>query len=299
MADTPLALRVAALPGNVRGAAWILAAALVYTFGNALVKQVGATVDVPVMVFFRCLFGLLLILPAVAYVGFGTLRTRRPLLHLARGVAGIGAMLCSFYSFANLPLATATVLSFTKPLFMIVLGLLFLAEHARWKRYAATLVGFSGVLVMVRPGTQEFDPVMIAGLGGAFFVASYLVFAKRMAASERPLSLLFYFALVPLVFSIPFAIAYWAVPTPAELALLALIGGVAVLGDYLMLRALKVGEASAVLPFDYSRLPFAVLMGVVMFAELPDVWTWAGAALIVGSSLYIARTEARGYGPRP
>lgn len=300
MTDEPrgIAARCAALPGNLRGALWMLLAGAVFTAQGALVKLLGARLDSFQIAFFRCAFGLLTIAPFIVgpYLTQGAtalFMTGRPWMHLARALAGVGGMFCGFYAVTHLPLADATALTFTKPLFMIVLAVAFLGEPVRWRRWSATVVGFLGVLIIMRPGTDSFQPAALVALLGSFFIADVIVLVKKLSATERNITILFYFAVITTIVSAVPALFVWQEPTQYELGLLVLVGVTATLGQAFSLRAYRAGEATAVVPFDYARLIFAATYGYLFFAETPDLWTWVGAAVLIASTLYIALRDIR------
>jgi drug/metabolite transporter (DMT)-like permease len=283
-----------ALPGNARGALWMLAAALLFSLMALLVKALGRSIDTIEVALFRCLVGLVVLLPFIAALGGRELlRTRHLRIHLTRAVFGIVAMLCSYYAIARLPLAAYTALSFTRPLFATVLAVIILGETVRWRRWGATLAGFGGVLLMMRPGAEAFDPAALFALGDALSIALLITLIKRVSAHEHPLAMLFYFGL----FSVPLAAVptafVWTTPTLEQALILLGIGTVGALAQGCFICAFRAGEASAVAPFDYLRLLFAGLAGFLAFAEVPDGWMLAGAAVIIASTLYIARREAR------
>lgn len=289
----PLVSRWLALPANVRGALWILAASVLFSVMAAMVKTVGARLDSFQIAFFRCVFGLVVILPFMAKAGPQVFRTRRLPMHVLRALAGVTAMFCGFYSITHLPLADATAISFAKPLFMIVLAVLFLGEVVRWRRWTATVVGFVGVLIMINPGENGLNPAMAAALAGTLCVAVVVVLVKRLSTTEAPLTILFTFGVVSTLVSAVPAAFVWQMPTGIELVLLILIGSLGAAGQSCAIRGFRVGEATAVVPFDYSRLLFAGALGYVLFGDVPTTNTLAGAALIVASTLYIALREAR------
>jgi drug/metabolite transporter (DMT)-like permease len=297
MSDLAFAARLrarwAGLSGNGRGALWMIASGLGFTAMAVGIKLLGDRLDNFQIAFFRCLVGFVAILPFLPQVGLAGLRTRHLHVHGVRGVFGLAAMYCSYYAIAHIPLADYTALSFTKPLFATVLAVLILQEIVRWRRWTATLVGFLGVLVMVRPGAGSFQPAALAALADAFSIAFLVTLVKRLPAYENTLGMLFYFGVFSVVLSLPAAIFFWNWPTPEEWLLLVAVGILGVLAQSCWIRSFRAGEASAVAPFDYLRLIFAALAGLAVFAELPTVWTLAGAAVIVLSTLYIARREAQ------
>lgn len=281
------------LSGNARGALWMIASGLGFTFMALMIKLLGGRLDSFQIAFFRCLIGFLAILPLVAYYGASSLRTSALRIHLLRGIFGLVAMFASYYAVARMPLASYTALSFTKPLFSTVLAVIILHEVVRWRRWTATLAGFVGVLVMVRPGADTFDTAALFALADALSIAFLVTLVKRLPAGETTLVMLFYFGVFSTAASLPPAILVWQAPTQTEYALLVGIGVLGVLSQSFWIRAYRAGEASVVAPFDYLRLLFAGAAGFLAFGELVDGWTLAGAGIIVVSTVYIARREAR------
>lgn len=286
------------LGGNTRGAVWMLLSATSFAGMAASVKFLGQDMDPWEVTFFRCLFGLFAVLPFTLRLTRAQILTPRWPLHLVRAVLGYISMFLGYYALTHLPLADATALSFAKPLFLLVLAVLFLGESVRWRRWTATLVGFAGILVMVRPFQGALDPAMLVALLAALSVAIVSVLVKRMAKTEHPVTMIVYFGVVTSLVSLPPALTVWRWPTAEEYLLLGLVGALGSLGQSLAIRALEAGEATAVTPFEYARMPIAILMGWLLFDSLPDHWTFIGAALVIGSTLYIARREAR-LGKRP
>lgn len=281
------------LDPNRRGAIWMVGAAAGFTLNSALVKAVGfSDMHAFQIAFFRTGIGFLAVLPFVWHAGPGLLRTRHPGIHLIRGIVGGGAVICGFYALTIMPLADFMALTFTTPLFMILLAVLLLGERVRWRRWSATAVGFLGVLIMVRPGAGTFELGALLALAMALGIAIASSMVKRLPVGETPAMMLFWFSLIATLLSAPLAIAVWRAPTLDQWLLLIVIGVFGVAAQSLIIRAYKVGEATFVAPFDYSKLVIAVLVGYFAFSEVPDAWTFAGAAVIIASTLYIARREA-------
>jgi len=289
--------RFDALAPNLRGAIWVVLAAALFVFMGTLTKLLADRFDSAQMGFFRVAFGLLAVLPFVARMGPRQLVTGRFWLHLVRGLGGGLAVLCGFYAVMHLSFADAVAISYARMLFVIPLAVLFLGETVRVRRWTATAVGLVGVLIMLRPH-GEIELATWVALGGALLVAGVSIMVKKLAETERPETLLFYFGVTSTLVTLLPALAVWRQPTAAELVLLLAIGGSGSAAQYCMIQGYKSGEATAVIPFDYARLIFAAAVGVVLFAEYPDVWTIVGAAVIVAATLYIALREARLKGGR-
>lgn len=281
---------------NVRGAAWMVFSALAFAAMDAIVKVL-ANQGMPAteIVFFRALFGAIVLAPFVfgGPLGVAVLKTRRPWLHLGRVMAGTAAMMSIFAAVANMSLATATAIAYARPLFLVILAVIFLGEVVRWRRWSATAIGFIGVLLILRPGPEGLNLYALVALAAALFMAIAMVFIKKLSSTERPLTMLAWFTIASIpVSGIPAAFV-WQAPTWEQMGLAVLMGVLGSLGQYGVIRAFRVGEASAVVPFDYSHIPMAWAWGFFLFGEQPTVWTWVGTAVVIGSNLYIVHRESR------
>lgn len=277
---------------NKRGALWMLVAALTMTLQSAIVKDLGATIDSFEIAFFRGLFGTLLVLPvAIRRLHLRDLSHNLG-LHTGRTIAGVTSLICTFYAFTAMPLADATAIMFTMPVFMIVLAVVFLGESAGWWRTTATLIGFLGVVIVVRPGTAAFDPVSLIALFGALLHAVVGVFVKKMARVEPPELIMLYFSLLAtVVFFLP-TLYVWHSPTPGELASLGAVAALGIVNQVCFIAACRVGEMTVVAPIDYTRLLFAGILGYAVFGEIPDGIAAIGALFIIASGFLILRTSA-------
>jgi len=279
------------LPDNVQGAFWMLLGSFLFSSMGLGIKYVGADMDSFQISFFRATFGLLAITPFVLYKGVGSLKTKRIGMHLVRSCIGITAMLSVFYAITHLPLADAVALTFSRPLFLIILAVLFLGEKVRWRRWMATLVGFAGVVVMVQANT-DLGFASAVGLFGAFMVALVSVFLKKLSVTEAPVTMLFYFGVIGSLISLVPASFVWQTPTWEQIGILLAASAVGSAGNFCMIRAFAVGEATAVSPFDYTRLIFSGALAYFVFGEVPTLGMVAGAGIIVFSTLYIVHREA-------
>ena len=278
---------------NLRGAALSVGAALGFTLVSIMVKQLGLLgIDAFQTVFVRTFVGMAVIVPMMWHAGVAPWRTDHIRIHASRAVLGGFAVLFGYYAFTKLPLAEVTAISFTVPLFVTVLAVFLLREEVRWRRWTATAVGFAGVLVVARPFHGEPQLATLLALGMSLCVGLSVVLLKTFPKKESQLLMLFYFLVSSGLMAAGPAVLGWQTPSRDGWLLLLGVGLVATGSQALIVRAFRVGDASFVAPFDYVRLLFAGAAGVVMFAEIPDAWTSAGSALIIGSTLYIARREA-------
>lgn len=282
-----------ALPDNVRGALWILLSAVIFTAMTALIKAVGTSIHTFEIAFFRGVFGVIVLLPFVLRGGWRkTLIPKRLDFILARGVAGSIALITIIYALTELPLADVTGISFSRALWLILVAVFFLDERPNWLRWIATAVGFGGVWVIVQP-TGGLDPAAAAAILNAVFVAMSVALIKRMTTTDSPLTILFWGMAIPMLVTAPPAIVVWQTPTLREFVMLAIIGIGLSAGHSCVIHGLRVGEATAIMPFDYTRLLFAAFAGFLFFGEIPSLNTILGALLVAAATLYIARRESR------
>lgn len=280
------------MPANLRGAFWVLAAAVLFTVMQVLVKFLGGGLHAFEVAFFRALTGVIVIAPLILRTGTAGFRASRPGLMVIRGVVGSTAMLLGFYAIANLPLADATSISFARALFVVPLAILILGEAIGPRRIMATLVGFAGVLIISWPtGTIELGT--LAAVGNALFVALAIIFVKILSRTDSTSTLLFYSGVIGMITTAIPAALFWQWPTAEQYFLLFLMGGVGVGAHSCFIRAYAIGEASALAPLDYTRIIFSTIAGIIVFATYPGWQTILGAIIIAGSSLYITLREAQ------
>lgn len=249
--------------------------------------------------FLRNVCALAFMLPWLLHHGRGGLSTGRLNMHLWRAAVGLIGMLTWFSAVAYLPLAEAVALNFTAPLFATAGAALLLGEVVRARRWTATVIGFLGMLIILRPGFVEFTPLMTLPIIAACFMACSMLIVKSLSRTEAPAAIVLYMNLLLTPLSLLPALFVWRWPTLTEWALGLFVGCCAALAHIAFTRAFKLADASAIMPFDYMRLPFVAAVGYLLFAEVPDGWTWAGAAVIAGAAIYIAQRESRVAAQRP
>lgn len=278
------------LSDNLKGILWMLATAVLLTGTAAISKYLGRTLPVVEIVFFRMALGALVMLPWLLRHGPRGLATRRLATHFWRSILGVGAFVLYIYAVSNMLLANAVALAFSTPLWMIVMSHLMLGERAGLARGLATVIGFLGILVIARPDIEISLPAM-AALASAFLLSIAMIYVKRLSSTESPTKLAFYVQFFGAVFTTPSTVLAWQAPTAVEWTWLIVLGVIGALGLITQARAYAIGNPTAVTPVDFTRLPIAVLLGMVFFGELPDPWAFAGMALIVGAILFISRHE--------
>jgi drug/metabolite transporter (DMT)-like permease len=278
---------------TLRGALFMLSSGAAFAVMMAVVRQISQEIHPFEAAFFRNLLGLLFMLPWLAKAGLGVLKTGRFRIHALRAGFGLAAMLSLFYALSRLPLAETTALTFTAPLFATVGAALLLGERVRLRRWAATLVGFVGALIVLKPGRATIDPVAFIALASAVFIAGAMLTIKSLSRTEHPNAIVIMMGLLMTPASLIPAVFVWVAPSAETWAWIVLMGFAATIGQVCLTRAFAAAEASAVLPVDFSRLIFVSIVGYLLFGERPDLWTWVGAGLIVAATVYIAHREAQ------
>lgn len=229
-----------------------------------------------------------------------TWRTARPWMLMLRGLIGFTALSCVYYGAVHLPLAEATVLQYTNPIWTALLAAWFLGERMRPRDVALVLASLLGVLAIARPGFLfgagggELDLFAVGvALAGALCSATAYVIVRKLSRTEHPLTIVFWFTLVTVPAAIPGALANAVLPTPREWMLLLLIGISAQGGQVYLTRGLQLEPAGRATAVGYLQIVFAALWGALFFGEFPDLWVWTGAAIILASTLVLARGHAR------
>ncbi|MBR0670948.1 DMT family transporter [Neoroseomonas soli] len=281
-----------------RGIILVLLASATFAIAAACAKGVGPAIPVAEVILFRNLFALPALLPVVLAAG-GTeaLVTRNPMSHAARTLFGMMGMVGAFYGYVHLPLATVTALGFTMPLFLTVLSVPLLGETVGWRRGIAVVIGFLGVLMMVRPGSDGMQgeglAVLLCLLGAVGWALAMITIRRMGEAGENSVAIVFWFAAGSAVLAGIAAVPVWVWPNGWQWALLIGIGLVSALAQVLMTDAYRSGETTLLAPFEYAGIVWTTALGAFVWAELPDGWDFAGIAVLVGAGLYIWYREVR------
>ena len=289
----PLTARWGRLPGNLRGGLWMLMGGLGFSVALAIAKQLTSEIHSFELNFFRCLFGLAALSPMFLRGGTGILRTDCWHLHLGRGLFGGVGQICVYFALTYLPLAVVTAVTYTRPLWLVVLAVLFLGEAVRWRRWTAIAVGFLGVLIVARPSLEGLGFPLAVLVFSTLCHSSAHVFLKKATAVDRPPTIVFYYLVISTIVGAVPTVFVWVTPTLEQFGWLALTGVLYVAGQGFITLGFRAGEATAIAPFDYVRLLYAIAFDIVLFTTYPDLWTIFGSLIIVGSTLYIARRQAR------
>jgi drug/metabolite transporter (DMT)-like permease len=220
-------------------------------------------------------------------------------MHFVRGATGALGNACFFWTLTHMLLADAMALQFSRPLFMIPLAVIFLGEIVGWRRTAVAIAGFCGILLYARPFTEGFDPGVFVGALGALVGGLVVICIKRLQTTESTRVIMFYYAFWnTLIAAVPAAI-WWVTPTAYELVFLALVGLFGIAGQSMITHGLSQGDATVLVPLDYSRIVYSAIIGYLVFSEVPGPWSLAGMALIIACSLYLVLTEKKRRAPAP
>ena len=247
--------------------------------------------------FFRTLFSLFFLLPWLWRGGLATLATRRPALHVVRAAGKLAALVAFFYAVSLMPLAEVTAVMFAMPLFAAIGAWMVLGEAMRPVRLAATLLGFAGVLIVVRPGTELFGIGALAAVGSALGLASVGLIVKYLSRFERSPTIVFWNFLLMTPMAGLIAIPFWQWPSWTALGWLILQGLLGLVAQLCFARAVQLGDASTLMPLDFLRLPIVAGIAYLAFGETPSFWTWVGAGVIFTATVFLLRDEARAGAP--
>jgi drug/metabolite transporter (DMT)-like permease len=283
---------VAGLPGAVRGTLWMTLAAILFTGIPISVRMLSDHMGPAEIIFFRSVLGMAFMAPYFLWTGRSPLRTNVLKLHVQRSAINFFGMMLWFYALALIPLGQAVALHFTMPLFIVLLAALFLGERVDAGRWVATVTGFAGMLIVLRPGIVEVGLPSLAVLGSALLYGVAVTTIKVLTRTERAAVITFYSHLIMLVLAVVPTVAWWGAPVFADTPYLLMLAVCGTIAPFAVTRALHVMDASVVAPLDFLRLPFVAAAGFFLFAEIPDRWTIIGALVIIGATTNLARREA-------
>jgi drug/metabolite transporter (DMT)-like permease len=253
----------------------------------AMIKHLSDTLPVEMIVFGRNLIGLAVLLPVlVASGGIRDLRTSHLRLHFIRGFTGVTAMFCFFFTIAHIPLAEAVLVKMTVPFFLPLVAWLWLKDRISGYTWAAIVLGFVGVGVILRADEGVVDPVMLVALAGAAIMSIAKVSIRRMAASEPPHRVVFYFSLFATLLSALLLLRVQQMPTGTEMLWLLAIGSVAIAGQFAMTTAYQLARPGQVGVYNYSAVVWAALLGWLFWGETLVLSTVLGTLLIIGAGIW-------------
>lgn len=287
--------RIAAWQGSVSpklmGAGFMLLWALSFSSSMSFAKTLSPDIHSIMLIFMRYVFGLIFFSPFVFQAGFKGFKTSRPLLHFTRIVCTIIAMGCTYYAYRNLPLALATSIGMTGPLFTTILAMLLLKDSVSLPKWMFILFGYLGVLVMVQPHEIPISTGVWVELLANLFAALAIICVKLLSRTESTLTLMLYANTATTFIVGILALTIWKTPETSDLIILMIIGGLGVLSQFCYVSALKHANPSYLAPFEYTRMCFAIPVGYMFFQEVPTLWTILGSFMIIGATYGLTRLE--------
>lgn len=273
------------------GAGFMLLWALSFSSAMAFAKTLSPEIDNVIVIFMRYFFGLIFFSPFVLQAGFKGFATSRPLLHLIR-VMCIGiSMGCTYYAYRNLPLALATSIGMTAPLFTTILSMFLLKDAVSFRKWGFIVFGYLGVLVMVRPHELSINLAVWIEFLANLFAAFSIICVKILSRTERTITIMLYANTITTFIAGILALSMWKTPETSDLMALMVIGGLGVFSQFCSVSALKFANPSYLAPFEYTRMCFAVPVGYLFFQEVPTLWTMAGSLIIIVATYGLTRLE--------
>ena len=293
MNSSRASLQAASNATFARSALLIILSVSLFTASHGFVRGVGKSIHPYEIAFFTSLFSFAFYLPWLLRTKFGAMRTSKFRVHFIRAFFNAGAVGAWYTALSLTPLADATAVALTSPLFVTLGAVLFLGETARLRRWIAIGVGIFGALLIIRPGFQSFSFGFLFVFGSITLGGGSRIFAKYLTQWDTPISIGAWVALLQIPITFLMAIYFWTWPNLIQLTMLAALGLFVGGAHYTMTLAYNNTDVSALEPFNFVRLIIAALIGFFFFSELPDAWTWAGGFIIIASTSYVARREAK------
>src|SRR6266850_1556217 len=280
-------------PHALRGVLWMLGAVLSFAVMAVAVRELLRHMGIPEILALRTLVTLLLVSTIIPRHGFAPLRTRRFRVHATRAAVHLAGQFCWMYAIGALTLATVFAIEFTMPVWTAILAALFLGERLNRGRVVQLLLGLIGVAVILRPGLGAFHPASLVMLLGSMFYAGNMIFTKRLSATDSALAVTFWMSAVQAPLTLAAALPGWVAPVLADLPWILAIGAGSFAAHYSMTRAMKIADATLVVPIDFIRLPLIAVVGALFYAEPFDPMVIVGAAVIFVGTYYSLSREKR------
>jgi len=271
----------------------MLVAVAIFSCMDALIKWLSGTYPTIEIVFFRSAFAFLPLLPALLSGGRAALRTRRPFVQAGRAALGLVSMFAFFYCFRMMPLADVFGIAFSAPIFVTALSVPMLGERVGVRRWSAVVVGFVGVLVMLRPDSGLFASTSWIALFATMLYALGQIFVRDLTKTETTACIVFYVTLTTTTVSAAVMPFLWVTPSPGDALLLVAIGVLGGVAQLAFTRAFHLAPAAVVSPFDYTGLLYASVIGYYVWGDVPTVGFLVGAGIVMASGLYILYRETR------
>ena len=280
------------LPAPLMAISFMIISGLFFVVMHSAVKYLSKEVHIFEIAFFRCALVIFVLAPIIFQQGRSIFKTKQPKMQLLRITTNSVAMLCFFYGISTTPLAQLTTLGFTVPIFATILAVTFMKEKIRLRRTAALIIGFIGTIIVMRPDISiELGALLI--IFSSFLWSICLIFIKKLTQTDSAVTISLYFGIgmIPATFALAFPVM--EIIDLRQFIILLFIAITGTLAQTIMNYALKKGELALLLPFDFLRLIWSVLIGYALFAEEPTFTLWIGGFLIISSTSYIAWREAK------
>lgn len=271
---------------------WMILWSICFSIVMSLAKKISPEISGATLIFCRLAIGLTFAMPI--FIGQGiqaVIKTPYISLHLIRAVIVTCAMGCTYYAYRNLPLAEAASIGQTGPLFTTLLAGFILREKMTLSKWLAMMVGYAGVLFIVKPGAAELNIAMLVALAANLLAGMAIIIAKKVSSADSSSTILFYGTVGTLILTSLQVLFSWQTPSMTDSIYLIFIGASGMLSQYCYLQALKYAPASFVTPFEYVRLCVTIPIGIIVFNETPDLYSLLGSLIIVGSIIYLVREQ--------
>lgn len=276
---------------NLRGILFMLAATLFLTSMSTMVRSLTDQLHAFEIAFFRNIIGFCMLLPVILRTGIAPLRTDNVWLMAGRGLFNAAAMMLYFLALALVPLAEVSALTFTTPLFVALMAIPILKDIPGPRRILSLVIGFSGALLILRPGIEIINIGAIYALASAASWAVAVIIIKYLSKTNSSVTITLYGLFFLTLFTLPPALFVWRWPTLEEYLVLAALAAAGTIGQLAFAQSMKSADVSLVMPFDFAKLIWASLFGFLFFAEVPTVWTFAGGTIIFASATYVTYRE--------
>ena len=283
------------LSANTQGMIWMILSGMGFVLAHTVVRHFSFQLHPFVVTFFIMLFGAFVVLPSFVKNGRRPLKTERFKLHVARSVCITIAVVTMYYALSITPIALVTALSFLVPIFSTILAWPLLGEKLRLRRFLAIIFGFGGSIIILRPGFVDVGLGQILVIISAVFFSLSVLLIRMLGRTDSSITITSYTVILSASFSLLPALFFWEWPNWEQIMFLASGGIAAATGILFLSHALRLAATNVVMPLDYMRLLWASLLGFVFFSEIPDVFTWIGAAVILTSATYIGYRESNRY----
>ena len=281
------------MSSSIKSSLWMLLASINFALLNTLVKYLSSDFHLSQIIFFRSFFAVLFIFPWVINSGLNSLKINSIKLQSIRCILAVLAMYLWFYSISQIPLAEATAINFTAPIFGAVFAIFLLKEKIKFRRIIAIFISLIGALIIIRPGLIDFNFFIFITLIASILMGMASVYIKKITLIDHPNAVVFYMPMVLTIVSLMPCIIFWKHPTIFDFLLLVSTGLTAFLAHICITKAFSSSDATFVLVFDYLRLPFTAVLAFILFGEITSYWVWIGGLIIFLSSVYVVYRERK------